>query len=142
MGKKRNEAFLTIYSDLDKACAAKFGVGEDGITEYINRLEALRSAPKKDATLSRLVRYRNINKQLHGGIEQSSDAISGADIAWLRGFSRDLELRRDPISGNVRRIRRIADMLHHKWRKLVLPALLLIALMAIIAFLLILISKQ
>ncbi len=110
MGKRINEKFLTCYMSLDKICCDKFSIATGGVTEYINRLNNARFAPGRDDVLPRLVRYRNLrNKFAHEvGALRRVDELAKVDIKWLRGFERDLNKKRDPISVYLKKARRYA----------------------------------
>lgn len=108
VGKRINEKFLSCYMSLDKICCDKFGIATGGVTEYINRLNNARFAPGRDDVLPRLVRYRNLrNKFAHEvGALRRVDELAKVDIKWLRGFERDLNKKRDPISVYLKKARR------------------------------------
>lgn len=108
VGKRINEKFLSCYMSLDKICCDKFGIATGGVTEYINRLNNARFAPGRDDVLPRLVRYRNLrNKFAHEvGALRRVDELAKVDIKWLRGFERDLNKKKDPISVYLKKARR------------------------------------
>ena len=110
MGKRINEKFLSCYMSIDKICCDKFGIATGGVTEYINRLNNARFAPGRDDVLPRLVRYRNLrNKFAHEvGALRRVDELAKVDIKWLRGFERELNKKRDPISVYLKKARRYA----------------------------------
>ena len=110
MGKKVNEKFISAYAELDKTCCTKFGISTGGLTEYINRLNNARFAPKRDDVLPRLVKYRNIrNIFAHEAKElKKSDDITKVDIAWLNKFNKDVIKKKDPYSAYLKKARRYA----------------------------------
>ena len=59
MSKKINKKFLKLYVELDNLCCDVLGVKAGGVTEYINRLETAKFAPKRDEQLDRYNKYRN-----------------------------------------------------------------------------------
>ena len=110
IGRRLNERFLASYIELDRNCCEKFGVSVGGVTEYINRLNNARFAPDREEALPRLVKYRNIrNKMAHelGSLRKMND-VTKDDLKWIRGFNKDINKRRDPISKYLRRARRYA----------------------------------
>ena len=110
VGRRRNEAFLSVYMELDKDCCQKFGVTTGGVTEYINRLNNARFAPGRDDVLPRLVRYRNIRNKFAHEVNaiRKVDEITKVDIRWLRTFRKDVLRKKDPISAYLRKARRYA----------------------------------
>ena len=64
MSKKINKKFLKLFVELDSSCCDKLGVKAGGVTEYINRLESARFAPKRDEVLDALNKYRNVRNVL------------------------------------------------------------------------------
>lgn len=118
VGRRINEKFLNCYMEIDRICCTKFGVAAGGVTEYINRLNNARFAPGRDDVLPRLVRYRNLrNKFAHEvGAIRRVDEISKIDIRWLKGFTKDIVRKRDPISIYLRKARRYAR--HKKLRRI------------------------
>ena len=110
MGRRINEKFISVYMELDRECANRFGVPYGGVTEYINRLNTARFAPGREEVLPRLVRYRNIRNRLAheiSAIRRVTD-ITKDDIAWLKRFMRAIERKRDPISVYFTKARRYA----------------------------------
>ena len=110
MSKRINEAFLSVYMDLDKICCVKFGIVSGGVTEYINRLNNARFAPGRDDVLPRLVRYRNLRNKFANEVQaiRRVDEITKVDVSWIRGFERDVRKKRDPISVYLRKARKYA----------------------------------
>ena len=110
MGRRINEAFLSLYMDLDKDCCEKFGVASGGVTEYINRLNNARFAPGRDDVLPRLVRYRNLRNKFAHEIAaiRRVDEITKVDVNWLRAFDKDVRKKKDPISLYLRKARKYA----------------------------------
>ena len=141
LGKKLNEAFLAAYTELDGLCMNRFAVEREGVTEYINRLGALRKAYKKEIVLSHLVKYRRIKGDLESG-SNLTEKIRRSDIAWLSGIRRDIEHNRDPIGLSERKSKRISDMLDHKILKIFLPILAAIVLCAAVVVLIITLANK
>ena len=112
VGKRINERFLVKFIELDKNCCDKFGVATGGVTEYINRLNNARLAPKREDVLPRLVKYRNLrNKLAHeAGALRRVDEITKKDVAWIVAFNRTLMRKRDPISAYLRQARRFVRL--------------------------------
>ena len=112
MAKKHkiNEAFLNTFIELDKACAAKFGISTSGVNEYINRLRNARFAEGRDEVLPKLVRYTNLRNRLahESGALRQIDEITKADVKWLVAFEKILEKKKDPLSLYLRKARRYA----------------------------------
>ena len=110
MGKKINEKFLNAYNELNRNCCEKFSVSSGGVTEYINRLESTRFAPRRDEVLHHLVRYRNINNVFihEARAIKKNDEITKSDLLWIKHFDRDLCRKKDPISAYLKKARRYA----------------------------------
>ncbi len=110
MGKRINESFLTAFNQLDKRCCERFNLVSGGVTEYINRLNNARFAPRRDDVLPRLVRYRNLRNRLShepGAMKRTSE-ITKADVKWVKRFERDFSRQRDPISQYLKKARALA----------------------------------
>ena len=110
MGKRINESFLNAFAQLDKRCCERFGLLSGGVTEYINRLNNARFAPRRDEVLPRLVKYRNVrNKLAHepNALKRVSE-ITKADIKWVKSFDRDMLRQRDPIAEYLKKARAFA----------------------------------
>lgn len=106
--RRLNEKFLDCYMVADRLCCSKFGIAVGGITEYVNRLSNVRYTNGREDVLPKLVRYRGIrNRFAHeSGAIKRSDEITKADIKWIKGFSKELTKKRDPISVYLRRERK------------------------------------
>ena len=110
MSKRINESFLNAFALLDKRCCEIFGLPNGGVTEYINRLNNARFAPRRDEVLPRLVKYRNLrNKMVHEplAVRKSAD-ITKADIKWVKRFERDVFRKKDPIAVYLKKARALA----------------------------------
>ena len=110
MSKKINEKFIKAYIELDKLCCENFSIQAGGVTEYINRLESTRFAPRRDEVLHHLVRYRNINNVFihEARAIKKNDEITKSDLLWIKHFDRDLCRKKDPISAYLKKARRYA----------------------------------
>ena len=110
MGKRINESFLNAFNLLDKRCCERFGLMSGGVTEYINRLNNARFAPRRDAILPVLVRYRNLRNRLahEAGAMKRVNEITKADVQWVKRFDRDVLRQRDPIAQYLKRARAFA----------------------------------
>jgi hypothetical protein len=126
MSKSNNEAFLNAYVSADKICCEKFGITKYGITEYITRLNNARFAPMRDEVLPTLVKYRSVRNTLVHEVDALADSneITKTDVKWMKGFEKQLDKRKDPLSAYLRKAHR-----HKRLRKLrnVLLALLAVA---------------
>ena len=137
MSRRVNEKFLELYMELDRLCCERFGKQNGGVTEYINRLNNARFAPDRDEVLPRLVNYRSIKYRFAGdvGIMKRSDELSGKDLDWMRRFVKYFRKKKDPISAYVKRARRYMRMRKVRQMLTVVGLLLLLALAAIVAYL-------
>ena len=136
MSRKINEKFLNAFLELDKLCCTKFGVATNGVTEYINRLNNARFAPKRDEVLPRLVKYRNLRNRFAHEPQaiRKCDDITKADVKWVCKFKKTVKAKKDPISKYLKKARRFA-----RRRKLgkVLLVLLIVAALAVAGYFLI-----
>ena len=110
MRKKINEKFVLAYNELNRNCCEKFNVPTGGVTEYINRLESTRFAPRRDEVLHHLVQYRNLNNVFvhEAKAIKKNDEITKADLLWIKHFNRELCRKKDPISAYLKKARRYA----------------------------------
>ena len=110
MSRKLNEKFLNNFIQLDKLCCEKFGVANNGVTEYINRLNNAKFAPNRDEVLPVLVKYRNLrNRFAHEpeALRKAKD-ITKADVKWVAKFKKSVKKKKDPISKYLKKARRFA----------------------------------
>lgn len=111
MGKKINDKFLKVYTELDMACCEKFGVTTGGIGEYINRLNNARYAPDREDVLPRLVKYRNLHKRFTyepSAMRKDCD-VTNEDIKWIEKFTKSIKRRRDPIAMYLKKAQQYAS---------------------------------
>ena len=110
MSRKTNEKFLNNFLELDKLCCEKFGTPQNGVTEYINRLNNARFAPNRDEVLPRLVKYRNLRNRFAHEPQaiRKCDDIAKADIKWVAKFKKSAKKKKDPISKYLKKARRFA----------------------------------
>ena len=136
MSRRMNEKFMSAYMELDGLCQSKFGLREGGVTEYINRLNNARIAPRREEALPKLVHYRTIRNMIahEVGAVRRDNGITSRDVSWIRRFSRNIRHKKDPVSIYLRRAR-----LYLRFRKLRKIALLIggILLLALVITLLI-----
>ncbi len=135
MGKRTNERFLEAYIDLDRICCDKFSVASGGVTEYINRLENARFAPRRDEVLPHLVKYRNIRNIFahEPNALRRNDELTAKDLTWINKFKRDLNRKKDPISTYLRKAKRYMRGKRIK-RYVILGAIIIAVLVAVIIF--------
>lgn len=133
MGKRVNEKFLVLYEELESLCRERYGVQSGGVTEYINRLNNVRYAPDRDEVLPRLVNYRNMKYRLASDAVavRRSDAVSKADVAWIRRFIKYMRKNKDPISVYVKRARRYLRM--RRFRKIFTIVSTVFVILAVVA---------
>ena len=100
MSKKINTDFLTAYIELEASCNVLLGTRRGGVTEYINRLMGLRSAPNREDILPKLINYRNIRNRIahENGALSNLKIVDKGDIRWIKDFAKKIQKRRDPIS--------------------------------------------
>ena len=106
--KSLNEKFLKSFLELDKVCCEKFGVASNGVTEYINRLNNAKFAPKRDEVLPRLVKYRNLrNRFAHevNAIRKYGD-LTKKDVKWVVSFNKTVNKKKDPLSKYLNKARK------------------------------------
>ncbi len=110
MSKKINKKFLKLYVELDSTCCDRLGVKAGGVTEYINRLESARFAPKRDEVLDALNRFRNIRNVLAHDAKavKKNKILTKADLKWIKKFNKSLKKKKDSISAYLRKARKYA----------------------------------
>ncbi len=108
MSKKINKKFLKLYVELDNKCCDKLGVKAGGVTEYINRLESARFAPKRDETLDALNRYRNLRNVLSNDAKaiKKNKILTKNDLKWIKKFIKSLGKKKDSISSYLKKARK------------------------------------
>ena len=126
MSKKINKKFLKLYVELDTHCCDRLGVKVGGVTEYINRLESARFAPKRDEVLDALNKYRNVRNVLAHDAKaiKKNKILIKRDLKWIKKFIKTLKRKKDPISAYLRKARKYA---RRKKAKKVIIWLLVIA---------------
>ena len=136
MSKKINKKFLKLYVELDSNCCDKLGVKAGGVTEYINRLESARFAPKRDEVLGNLNKYRNLRNALAHDTKalKKNKMLTKADLKWIKKFNKALKRKKDPISAYLRKARKFAR--GKKTKKVILVVFILAAVAAVAVFLL------
>ena len=125
MSKKINKKFLKLYVELDSHCCDRLGVKAGGVTEYINRLESAKFAPKRDETLDSLNKYRNVRNILANDPKaiKKSKILTKYDLKWIKKFNKTLKKKKDPISAYLKKARKFARK--RKFRKTLLWTLIL-----------------
>ena len=125
MSKKINKKFLKLYVELDSHCCDRLGVKAGGVTEYINRLESAKFAPKRDETLDSLNKYRNVRNILANDLKaiKKSKILTKYDLKWIKKFNKTLKKKKDPISAYLKKARKFARK--RKFRKTLLWTLIL-----------------
>jgi len=125
MSKKINKKFLKLYVELDSRCCDRLGVKAGGVTEYINRLESAKFAPKRDETLDSLNKYRNVRNILANDPKamKKSKILTKYDLKWIKKFNKTLKKKKDPISAYLKKARKFAR--NRKFKKTILWTLLL-----------------
>ena len=110
MSKKINKKFLKLFVELDSNCCDKLGVKAGGVTEYINRLESARFAPKRDKVLDALNKYRNVRNVLAHDAKaiKKNKILIKRDLKWIKKFIKSLKRKKDPISAYLRKARKYA----------------------------------
>jgi hypothetical protein len=110
MSKKINKKFQKLFVELDSNCCDKLGVKAGGVTEYINRLENAKYAPKRDVVLDRLNKYRNVRNILsHDSKEiKKNKILTKYDLKWIKKFNKTLKKKKDPISSYLKKARKFA----------------------------------
>ena len=127
MSKKINKKFLKLFVELDSSCCDKLGVKAGGVTEYINRLESARFAPKRDEVLDALNKYRNVRNVLAHDAKaiKKNKILIKRDLKWIKKFIKSLKRKKDPISAYLRKARKYAR--RRKAKKVVLWLLVIAA---------------
>ena len=110
MSKKINKKFLKLYVELDSKCCDRLGVKAGGVTEYINRLESAKFAPKRDEVLDSLNKYRNIRNILANDPKamKKSKILTKYDLKWIKKFNKTLKKKKDSISAYLKKARKFA----------------------------------
>ncbi len=110
MSKKINKKFLKLYVELDSHCCDRLGVKAGGVTEYINRLESAKFAPKRDEVLDSLNKYRNVRNMLANDPKamKKSKILTKFDLKWIKKFNKTLKKKKDPISAYLKKARKFA----------------------------------
>ena len=110
MSKKINKKFLKLFVELDSNCCDKLGVKAGGVTEYINRLESARFAPKRDEVLEALNKFRNVRNVLAHDAKaiKKNKILIKRDLKWIKKFIKSLKRKKDPISAYLRKARKYA----------------------------------
>ena len=110
MSKKINKKFLKLYVELDSNCCDRLGVKAGGVTEYINRLESAKFAPKRDEVLDSLNKYRNIRNILANDPKamKKSKILTKHDLKWIKKFNKTLKKKKDSISAYLKKARKFA----------------------------------
>ena len=110
MSKKINKKFLKLYVELDSKCCDRLGIKAGGVTEYINRLESAKFAPKRDEVLDSLNKYRNIINILANDPKamKKSKILTKYDLKWIKKFNKTLKKKKDPISAYLKKARKFA----------------------------------
>ena len=134
MSKKINKKFLKLFVELDSNCCDKLGVKAGGVTEYINRLESARFAPKRDEVLEALNKYRNVRNVLAHDAKaiKKNKILIKRDLKWIKKFIKALKRKKDPISAYLRKARKYAR--RRKAKKVVLWLLVIAAVAAAAVF--------
>ena len=127
MSKKINKKFLKLYVELDNRCCDRLGVKAGGVTEYINRLESAKFAPKRDEVLDSLNKYRNLRNVLSHDAKtiKKNKMLTKADLKWIKKFNKALKKKKDAISAYLRKARKFAR--GKKTKKFILVLLLAVA---------------
>ena len=110
MSKKINKKFLKLYVELDTHCCDRLGVKVGGVTEYINRLESAKFAPKRDETLDSLNKYRNVRNILANDPKamKKNKILTKHDLKWIKKFNKTLKKKKDSISAYLKKARKFA----------------------------------
>lgn len=98
--RRLTEQFLKRYNAVETDCAHKFNKTPGALTEYIERLNNARYAPRRDETLPALVRYRNLRNRIVSDPDafKNEGELDKSDLAWLSDFDRLLQKQKDPLS--------------------------------------------
>ena len=110
MSKKINKKFLKLYVELDTHCCDRLGVKVGGVTEYINRLESAKFAPKRDEVLDSLNKYRNVRNILANDPKamKKNKILTKHDLKWIKKFNKTLKKKKDSISAYLKKARKFA----------------------------------
>ncbi len=110
MSKKINKKFLKLYVELDTHCCDRLGVKVGGVTEYINRLESAKFAPKRDEVLDSLNKYRNVRNILANDPKamKKNKILTKYDLKWIKKFNKTLKKKKDSISAYLKKARKFA----------------------------------
>ena len=110
MSKKINKKFLKLFVELDSNCCDKLGVKAGGVTEYINRLESAKFAPKRDEVLDSLNKYRNVRNILANDPKamKKNKILTKYDLKWIKKFNKTLKKKKDSISAYLKKARKFA----------------------------------
>ena len=110
MSKKINKKFLKLYVELDSKCCDRLGVKAGGVTEYINRLESAKFAPKRDEVLDSLNKYRNVRNILANDPKamKKNKILTKQDLKWIKKFCKTLKKKKDSISSYLKKARKFA----------------------------------
>ena len=110
MSKKINKKFLKLYVELDSHCCDRLGVKVGGVTEYINRLESAKFAPKRDEVLDSLNKYRNVRNILANDPKamKKNKILTKHDLKWIKKFNKTLKKKKDSISAYLKKARKFA----------------------------------
>lgn len=110
MSKKINKKFLKLYVELDNLCCDVLGVKAGGVTEYINRLETAKFAPKRDEQLDRYNKYRNIRNILSNNSKElkKNKILVKSDLKWIKKENKTLKKRKDSVSRYLKKARKFA----------------------------------
>lgn len=114
MSNKLNLSFFNAYIQLDKTCADRLGIKQNGVSSYINKLVEMRFAPGRSDILPKLIRYRNYRNKIAHELDalSNTDEITKADLRWVRNFNKVVARKADPVSRYERKAIRYAI-----WRK-------------------------
>ena len=110
MSKRINKKFLKLYVELDSKCCDRLGVKVGGVTEYINRLESAKFAPKRDEVLDSLNKYRNVRNILANDPKamKKNKILTKQDLKWIKKFCKTLKKKKDSISSYLKKARTFA----------------------------------
>jgi hypothetical protein len=110
MSKKINKKFLKLYVELDSLCCDRLNAKAGGVTEYINRLESARFAPKRDEVLAALNKYRNVRNVLATDAKamKKNNLLTKGDLKWIKKFNKSLKRKKDSITTYLRKARKFA----------------------------------
>ncbi len=100
MSNKTNLSFFNAYIQLDKTCADRLGIKQNGLSTYMNKLVDMRFAPGRSEVLPRLIKYRNYRNKIAHEMNAMSDAgdVTKSDIRWIRKFTKSVAKKKDPVS--------------------------------------------